>query len=167
MLRFGFFQSLAISLFAVSILSGCNPAYYDPIVPEVLVGQGVHRDGGTCYFMIIWEIDTEPHFPEHFRNWGYRIRVENSGEEFLKEEYKTIEEVLVRDMPGANWEYDEESLCWLVPFTMPANLNLMPRGYRVEVIIASDYKQYGSVQELDDGINQWMTVYQGIQFGRF
>ena len=167
MLRFIFFQSLAISLFAVSILSGCNHAYYDPIVPEVLVGQGVHRDGGTCYFMIIWEIDTEPHFPEHFRNWGYRIRVENSGEEFLKEEYKTIEEVLVREMPGANWEYDEEGQCWLVPFTIPANLNLMPRGYRVEVIIASDYKQYGSVQELDDGINQWLTVYQGIQFGRF
>ena len=117
--------------------------------------------------MIIWEIDTEPHFPEHFRNWGYRIRVENSGEEFLKEEYKTIEEVLVREMPGTDWEYDEESLCWLVPFTMPANLNLMPRGYRVEVIIASDYKQYGSVQELDDGINQWQTVYQGIQFGRY
>ena len=93
MLRFRFFQSLAISLFAVSMLSGCNPAYYDPIVPEVLVGQGVHRDGGTCYFMIIWEIDTEPHFPEHFRNWGYRIRVENSGEEFLTEEYKTIEDL--------------------------------------------------------------------------
>ena len=106
---------MAISLFAVSILSGCNPAYYDPIVPEVLVGQGVHRDGGTCYFMIIWEIDTEPHYPEHFRNWGYRIRVENSGEEFLKEEYKTIEEVLVRKMPGANWKYDEDSQCWLVP----------------------------------------------------
>ena len=117
--------------------------------------------------MIIWEIDTEPHFPEHFRNWGYRIRVENSGEEFMKEEYKTIEEVLVREMPSANWEYDEESQCWLVPFTMPANMNLMPRGYRVEVIIASDYKQYGSVQKLDNGINQWQTVYQGIQFGRF
>ncbi len=56
MLRFRFFQSLAISLFAVSMLSGCNPAYYDPIVPEVLVGQGVHRDGGTCYFMIIGEL---------------------------------------------------------------------------------------------------------------
>lgn len=167
MVRFRYFQSLAISLFVISILSGCNPAYYDPVVPEVLVGQGVHRDGGTCYFKITWEIDTEPHFPEHFRNWGYRIRVENSGEEFLKEEYKTLEEVLVREMPGANWEYDEKSQCWLVPFTMPANMNLMPRGYRVEVIIASDYMQYGSVQDLDDGINQWLTVYQGIQFGRF
>ena len=50
---------------------------------------------------------------------------------------------------------------------MPANMSILPRGYRVEVIIASDYKQYDSVQDLDNGINQWQTVYQGIQFGRF
>ena len=167
MLCFRSLQSLLFSLLAIPIFLGCNPVCYDPMFPEVLTGQGVHRDGGECCFKIVWEIDTEPHCPEHFRNWGYRIRVENAGEDFLKEEYKTIEEVLVRKMPGANWEYDEESQCWLVPFSMPANMNLMPRGYRVEVIIASDYKQYDSVQDLDDGINQWQTVYQGIQFGRF
>lgn len=49
---------------------------------------------------------------------------------------------------------------------MPANMNIQPRDYRVEVIIASDYKQYDSVQDHDEGINQWQAVYQGIQFGR-
>lgn len=36
--------------------------------------------------------------------------------------------------------------------------------YRLD---ASDYKQYDSVHDLDDRINQWQAVYQGIQVGRF
>ena len=149
----------------IVIIRGVQSDVLCPTIPEVLTGQGVDKDGGVCYFKIGLELQTR--CTDRYRTWGYRVKVENVGDEFLQEEYKTIEEVFVDKMPGANWEFDEDNSCWLVPFYVPANTEAMPRGYRVDVIIAANYNHYDCVAALDDGINQWKTIYQGIQFGRY
>lgn len=154
-----------VFLLALFTFAGCDTKFYDPTIPEVFTGQGVDKDGGICYFKIGIEVQTKCF--GHYRSWGYRVKVENLSDDYLQEEYKTIEEVFVDKMPGANWEFHEELSCWFVPFYVPTNTGIMPRGYRVDVIVAADYGHYDSVEALDDGTNQWQTIYQGIQFGKY
>lgn len=88
-----------VFLLALFTFAGCDTKFYDPTIPEVLTGQGVDKDGGICYFKIGIEVQTKCF--GHYRSWGYRVKVENLGDDYLQEEYKTIEEVFVDKMPGA------------------------------------------------------------------